>query len=320
MNAKKAVITGISGQDGAYLSEYLLSKGYEIFGITRSYSSNTTVKLKKLNIEKQLNIEECDLTDYASVLNLLLKIKPDEIYNLAAQSSVGISFQQPIGTIQFNSISVLNILEIIRLFLPNTRFYQASSSEMYGNVIDLPITEKSIYNPASPYAISKVSSHMMVKLYRESYNIFACNGILFNHESVLRDDNFFIKKLISNAVKLKSGLLDKIILGNIDIKRDFGYSPSYVQAMHLMLNHTIADDFIICSGKSILLRDIVNYVFEKLDISLDKLEIDKSLYRPSEIEDIYGDNSKAKQVLNWNYSMNFFEVIDILIEAEIKNG
>ena len=313
MNQKKAIITGISGQDGAYLSQYLLQKNYEVIGITRSYSSNTLSKLKRLGIDNEIMIEECELSDFSSVLNVFLKHKPNEIYNLAAQSSVGISFQQPIGTIQFNSISVLNILEIIRQFMPETRFYQASSSEMFGNVEKLPITENSIYNPASPYAISKVSSHMMVKLYRESYNIYSCNGILFNHESILRDENFFVKKIINSALRIKQGLQTELRVGNIDIRRDFGYSPEYVKAMYLMLQQEKGDDFIICSGKSILLRDIVEYVFDYHNISRSKIIIDESLFRPSEIKDIYGSNTKALKELGWEYNVDFYEVLKELI-------
>jgi GDPmannose 4,6-dehydratase len=315
MNKKKtALITGISGQDGAYLSKYLLEKNYDVIGITRSYSSNTTLKLRKLGIENQIKIEECDLLDYASLLNLLLNKKPDEIYNLAAQSSVGLSFNQPIGTIQFNTISVLNLLEIIRQFLPNTKFYQASSSEMFGNVAHLPINEDTVLNPSSPYAISKASSHMMVKLYRESYHVFSCSGILFNHESVLRDENFFVKKLINGAVRIKKGLQENLVLGNLDIKRDFGNSIEYVKAMHMMLQADKPNDFIICSGKSIYLRDIVDFVFDYLQIDKNKIIIDKSFFRPSEIIDIYGSNQKAKNLLNWDYDNDFNSVLKLMIE------
>jgi GDPmannose 4,6-dehydratase len=313
---KTAIITGISGQDGAYLSEFLLHKGYQVVGLTRAYTSITTSKLAELNIDKKVIIEECDLLDYSSIFRIITKFSPSEIYNLAAQSSVYQSFKQPISTLNFNTISVVNLLEIIRNCNDKIKFYQATSSEMYGEVKELPITEESILNPRSPYAISKATAHWTVRLYRESYGLFACNGILFNHESKLRDENFFIKKLISSALRIKNNQQENLILGNLDIKRDFGYSPDYVQAMFLMLQQDIPQDFIICSGKSIFLKDIVHFVFDYLEIDKSKIIIDPKLYRPSEIKDIYGSNKKAKSELNWNYNRDFFEVIKLLIENE----
>lgn len=314
---KTAFITGISGQDGAYLSQFLLTLGYKVVGLTRSYSESTISKLKKLGIEHLVKIEECDILDYASILRLMLDYKPIEVYNLAAQSSVGLSFTQPIATIQFNTISTLNLLEIIRQFLPNTKIYQASSSEMYGNIVNLPIKEDTLLNPLSPYAISKTTCHQMIKLYRESYGVFSCSGILFNHESSLRSDNFFIKKLIVGAIQIKRGMKDKLVLGNLNIKRDFGYSPEYVKAMYKMMQTDEPEDFIICSGKSILLEDIVKFVFEYLEIDLSKLIIDTSLFRPSEIYDIYGCNQKARTHLNWFYDIDFNNVLIEIIEDSL---
>ena len=316
---KTAIITGVTGQDGAYLSEFLLEKNYKLIGLVRSYNDSKYKKLEYLNIKDKIIFEKVDLLDIVSIQNVIRKYGPDEIYNLAAQSSVGLSFQQPIGTINFNSMSVLYILEAIKNINKNIKFYQASSSEMYGKVDELPITEKTPMHPLSPYAISKASAHWITTNYRESYDLFAVNGILFNHESYLRTDNFFIKKLIKNAVDIRRGNKEILRLGNLNARRDFGYSPDYVKAMWLMLQEEIPEDFIICSGKSYSLKEIVDYVFESLDINTNKLKIDEELFRPVDIPDIYGDNSKAKEKLGWNYEKDFLDVLDILIEKELKN-
>jgi len=315
---RTAIITGISGQDGAYLSELLLSKDYQVIGIVRSYTSSTLNNLKYLGIDKKIKLIECDLTDITSILSLIKKNKPHEIYNLAAQSSVGLSFEQPFGTILFSATSVLNFLESIRITDKGIRFYQASSSEMFGKVTKLPVKEDSPMHPLSPYAISKATAFWSVINYRESYGLFGCNGILFNHESYLRTDTFFVKKVIQNSIEIAKGKLDRLTVGQIDLKRDFGYAPEYVKAMWLMLQHSNPDDYSICSGSSVSLREIIHYVFKKLSIPLDKLIIDETLFRPIDIMNIYGDNSKAKKILGWNYELNFFQVLDILIEEEMK--
>lgn len=315
---KTAFITGVTGQDGAYLTKLLVEKGYLVIGITRTNHSDNLSKLRYLEIEENLLIEECDLLDISSVISLINKHKPCEIYNLAAQSSVGLSFKQPIGTINFNIISVLNLLEAIRLIKPDIRFYQASSSEMYGKVSNLPVIINTPMHPLSPYAISKASAYWTVVNYRESYDLYACNGVLFNHESFLRTTSFFVKKVISESVRNKDNPNWNLKVGNIDIKRDFGYSPNYVEAMWLMLQAEIADDYIICSGKSITLRSIIEYLFNKLDISLDKIIIDADLLRPTDIEDIYGDSSPVKNKLGWNYDADFYTILDIMIVEEIN--
>lgn len=317
---KTAIITGVTGQDGAYLSELLLQKNYRVIGLTRNNRSINLDRLAYLKIEDQVIVEECDLMDMSSVIKIINKYQPDEIYNLAAQSSVGLSFQHPIGTISFNALSVLNMLESIRLTKTDIKFYQASSSEMYGSVQSLPITLNSPMHPLSPYAISKATASWTVTNYRESYGVFACNGILFNHESYLRGNTFFVKKVISECFQHKNDSLWKLKVGNIDIKRDFGYSPKYVEAMYLMLQQDTPKDFMICSGVSISLRSIVEHVFDIFDISHDRLIIDKNLFRPSEIQDIYGDNSLAKSELGWDYSMNFTEVLDLLVKQEIEGN
>jgi GDPmannose 4,6-dehydratase len=316
---KIALITGISGQDGAYLSQLLLQKGYKVIGLTRNNHSVDLHGLHYLNIEENIIIEECDLQDMTTVINLVKKYLPDEIYNLAAQSSVGLSFTQPIGTISFNIISVLNLLEAVRIIKPDVKFYQASSSEMYGEVKELPVKINTPMHPLSPYAISKSSAYWIVVNYRESYGIFACNGVLFNHESYLRSKNFFIKKVISEAVKNKNKPDWILNVGNIDVRRDFGYSPEYVKAMWLMLQQDKAEDFMICSGISITLRSIIEYVFKKLGIDNSKIIIDNSLFRPTDIVDIYGDNTDAKEKLQWESSNNFYEILNRLIDEEEEN-
>lgn len=316
---KTAIITGISGQDGPYLAKLLLSKNYRVIGTVRSYRFASTKNLEYLGIQKDVLIEELDLLDMANVIRIILKFKPDEIYNLAAQSSVGLSFDQPIGTFSFNTTSVNNLLESIRLFSQSTKLYQASSSEMYGKVDIMPIQINTPMHPVSPYAVSKMASHFMAINYRESYNLFVCNGILFNHESYLRSDNFLIKKVIKSAILIKNKKIDKLVVGNLNLKRDFGYAPEYVLAMWKILQLDTADDFIISSGVSIKLRDIVEYVFQKLDIDKRLIIEDKKLFRPNEIVEIYGDNSKAKEILDWNYNFSFYDVLDELINEEIKN-
>lgn len=316
---KTALITGITGQDGAYLAKFLLEKGYKVIGLTRSYKSKNLNGLEYLDIKDKVIVRECDLLDLSNIITIFNEFKPDEVYNLASQSSVGLSFSQPVGTINFNIISVINILEIIRTMYSNIKFYQASSSEMFGNVAELPIRENSIIHPSSPYAISKAAAHWAVINYRESYGIFACCGILFNHESYLRSPDFFVKKVILQALKIKNGEQEKLVIGNLNIKRDFGYAPDYVKAMWLMLQKEHAADYIICSERSIYLKDIVYYIFDKLEIDKSKIEIDKKLFRPNEIQNIYGNSNKAKKELNWNYDKDFSKILDLLLAEEIRN-
>lgn len=317
---KTAFITGVSGQDGAYLAALLLGKGYKVVGLTRTYTSGKLSGLKYLGIEDKVILEECDLLDFSSILKLLKKYQPDEVYNLSAQSSVGISFEQPIGTINYNILSVLNILESIRLVNPTTRFYQASSSEIYGKAESLPITLDSPMQPVSPYAISKASAYWITTNYRESYSLYSVNGVLFNHESYLRSGNFFVKKVIHTALDIKRQKVKELKVGNLDIKRDFGYAPKYVEAMFLSLQQEEPSDYIICSGQSVSLRQVVYHVFDRLGISRDKIVEDPSLFRPNEITDLYGSNANSIAKLDWSYQTNFFEILDILIDEEINNG
>lgn len=315
-----AIITGITGQDGAYLAGHLLKHSYEVVGLVRSYSHVNDRGFNYLDIKEKIRLIECDLFDLSQVIAIINEVRPDEIYNLAAQSSVSLSFHQPIGTISFNVISVLNLLEAIRLVKPDCKFYQASSSEMFGMTDRLPIHEGTAIDPISPYSISKATAHWITKNYREAYGLYSCSGILFNHESHLRSNNFFVKKVIRESIRIKRGQSETLAVGNIDIRRDFGWAPKYVEAMHLMLQQDKPEDFIICSNQSVSLRSIVEFTFSYLGISIDRLVINPDLYRPTEIPDIYGTNAKARSVLGWEYEMTFFDVLKLLIDEELENS
>jgi GDPmannose 4,6-dehydratase len=319
LNKLTALITGITGQDGAYLSRLLLQQGYRVVGLVRSSYNANLKKLRYLDILDKVELKECDLLDLSQIIKILNEYKPDQIYNLAAQSSVSLSFQQPIGTIQFNINSVVNLLEAIRLVKPDTKFYQASTSEMFGKIEELPISEDSKFHPLSPYAISKVAAHYITINYRESYKLFTCCGILFNHESYLRGENFFVKKVIQAALDIKHGARETLEVGNLEIKRDFGWSEKYVEAMWLMLQANEPEDYVISSGSSVWLKDIVNYVFDKLSLDRSLIRINPQFFRPTDIEDIYGTNEKVRRKLNWNYEMDFFTVLDKLVDEEERN-
>lgn len=315
---KLAIITGISGQDGAYLTKLLLENQYKVIGLVRNTAAHFH-GLHYLGLADQVELIACDLLDIAQVTQILNTYNPCEIYNLAAQSSVSESYNNPIGTFQFNTISVFNIIEAIRNTNPVIKLYQASSSEMFGKVGKLPITETSLIHPLSPYAISKVAAHYTCVNYRESYGLFICCGILFNHESYLRSDGFFVKKVIRESLEISYNKRTNLQVGNIDIKRDFGYAPKYVEAMYLLLQQEKPSDYLICSGQSVSLREIIYYVFDKLNIDRSLCVINKKFYRPADIEDIYGNNEKAKTELSWQYDLDFFAVLDLLIEEEIRN-
>lgn len=318
---KTALITGITGQDGSYLSQFLLEKGYNVIGVSRDTTSLDFRNLLYLDIAKDVEVIQANLNDLSNIIRIISKYKPDEIYHLAAQSSVGLSFEQPIGTLSFNILSTANILEAIRIVNPAIRFYNASSSEMYGNLKrdDLPVTEGTVLHPVSPYSISKASAHWITINYREAYDIYSVCGILFNHESCLRGNNFVTKKIIGNAIRINNGDDLKLHLGNLNIYRDWGYAPEYVKAMWLMLQQDTPDDFIICSGSYNSLEYFTKKVLGVFGLDFDKVvTIDRSLFRPLDLEIIYGDNSKAKQKLGWNYNFTFDEFIERLCEDELK--
>jgi len=316
---KIAFITGVTGQDGAYLSQILLKHGYEVIGITRSKSSSDLHRLEYLKIKNKLKLEECDLLNPEEVIRLIRQYQPTEIYNLSAQSSVFLSFKEPMSTMQNNFLTVINLLEGIRAVNDKIKFFQAASSEIYGDINTLPITESSILHPLSPYAISKASAHWFCDNYRKSYGLFISCGILFNHESYLRADSFFIKKVIREGIAISKNQQDILKVGNIDVERDFGYAPKYAEAMYLIMQNNKPDDFLICSGQSVSLRMIIEYLFDKLSIDKNKIVIDKELYRPTDVKEIYGSNDKIKSILNWDYSLNFYQVLDLLLEEELKN-
>jgi len=310
---KKAFITGINGQDGSYLAELLLSKNYKVYGIVRrnSFLENQTTRLD--NIYNKLELSYGDVLDEASLENIINKIKPDEVYNLAAQSHVRISFEIPKFTAQTNAIGVLNVLEAIRKNSRNSKFYQASSSEMFGVSVDPDgyQRETTRFDPNSPYGCSKVFGYNMVRYYRRAYNIFACNGILFNHESPRRGSNFVTNKIIKAAVRIKLNLEKKLYLGNLDAFRDWGHSKDYVEAMYKILNYSKADDFVIATGETHSIREFCEITFKKLGLNYKNYVIQKEKYfRPSEVKYLRGDSRKAKKLLKWKPKYTFESLID----------
>ena len=314
---KKALITGINGQDGSYLAELLLEKGYEVHGILKrnSVAENQTARLD--DIFKEINLEYADMLDLASLNRVLQQVNPDEIYNLAAQSHVRISFDQPIYTTQVVAIGTLNILESMKLLCPNSRFYQASSSEMFGNSFDNDgfQRETTPMNPTSPYGCAKVYGYNITKNYRHSYNLFASNGILFNHESPRRGSNFVTNKVAKEAVRIKYGLTDKLLLGNLDATRDWGHAKDYVNCMWLILQQDTPDDFVCSTGISHSVRELCEYVFGKLDLDYkDYVGVDQKYMRPEELTDLKGDSSKARLVLDWVHEYTFETMLDEMIE------
>ena len=313
---KVVFITGINGQDGTYLSKYLVDLGYEVHGSIRSPKAEK-FKLNYFSLLNKINLHAINIEDYNELKTTLDSIKPDFIFNFAAQSSVNESFKEPMLTIRPNVLVIINLLEYIREN-QSIRLFQASSSEMYGNPVSLPVTETHSLNPISPYGLSKAIGHQLTNYYRENYNLFVVNGIMFNHESYLRDETFFLKKLIKQGIMLKEGLQTQIEFGNLDVKRDFGFSADYVRVMHktLMLEHP--SDYIICSGESTSLREIVYYVFDKLDLSRTLIIEKDDLYRPSEIVDIFGDNSKMKEIIGQDKFLSIWQLIDAIIEEELS--
>lgn len=318
---KKALITGIGGQDGPYLSRLLLEKGYEVVGIKRPGSTHHADGLRFLGIRDRVTLETVDMSVPSQVHSLLDKHRPVEIYNLGSQSSVGLSFKIPFETMSSNILSVLNLLEGIRAVSPQSRLYQASSSEMFGRVPEsaLPITETSIPAPSSPYAVSKTSAHWAAMNYREAYGTYVCSGILFNHESALRGEEFVTKKVISTVVRIARGEAKELVIGNMNVARDWGYAPAYVEAMWLMLQQERPDDFIICTGKAHTLEDFVTTAFEAVGLRADKfLRQDPALFRPVDLAIVYGDNRKAREKLGWNYSMPWRDLVARLVKEEIE--
>jgi GDPmannose 4,6-dehydratase len=320
---KKALITGITGQDGSYLAELLLEKGYQIWGIMRRSSSFNTGRIDHLykdpHEQPQLRLVYGDLTDGSNLSVIINEIGPDEVYNLGAQSHVRVSFDMPIFTANADALGTLRLLEAIRSCGKPVRFYQASSSEMYGKVIENPQTEKTPFYPRSPYGCAKVYSFWQTVNYREAYDMFACNGILFNHESPRRGETFVTRKITRAATRIKLGLQDKLYLGNLDAKRDWGFAGDYVEAMWLMLQQDKPDDYVIATGESHSVSEFVAEVFSYLDLDWEKfVEIDSRYFRPSEVDILQGDASKAKKILKWEPKVTFKELARIMTDADMK--
>jgi len=340
---RKAIITGITGQDGAYLAELLLEKGYKVYGTYRRSSSMNFWRIEELGIANHPNLHlvEYDLNDQTSNIRLLQTIEPDEIYNLAAQSFVGVSFDQPLYTAQTTGLGALHLLEAIRIVNPKIKFYQASTSEMFGKVQETPQTEKTPFYPRSPYGFSKLFAHWATINYRESYDIFGVSGILFNHESPLRGREFVTRKITDSVAKIHLGKLDKIELGNLDAERDWGFAKEYVEGMYKMLQYETAETFVLATNNTNTVRKFVELSFNNIDIQIDwkgkeesekgycsktgklLINVNPQFYRPAEVDMLIGDYSKAKTLLNWEPKTKLVDLCSNMVEMDIirnKNG
>ncbi len=320
----KALITGISGQDGSYLAEFLLSKGYEVFGIVRRSSSFNTERLDTIYQDPQVSDAKLrliygDLNDASSLNKILRTVRPDEIYNLGAQSHVRVSFDVPEYTAEVTALGTLRLLEAIRESGLQPKFYQASSSEMYGKVAEIPQKESTPFYPRSPYGVAKVFSYWITVNYREAYNLFACNGILFNHESPRRGETFVSRKITRAAARIKLGLQHDLFLGNLDAKRDWGFAGDYVQAMWLMLQQDVPEDFVIAMGETHSVREFLDLAFGHLDLDWKEfVKLDERYYRPTEVDILIGNASKAQEKLGWQPRVSFEELVVMMVEADLQ--
>ncbi len=318
---KVALVTGVNGQDGSYLAEHLIENDYTVVGLIRRTVCPEKGKLSNLfdiRNNKRLILEEGDVTDMSSIQNLLTKYRPQEIYNLAAQSHVGQSFRSPLSTVEINALGTLNILESIRNIDVNMKFYQASTSEMFGDNIKCPQNENTAFSPVSPYACAKLAAHHLVGTYRKSYGIFASSGILFNHESPRRGENFVTRKITKAAARIKLGLQDELRLGNLEAKRDWGFAGDYVKAMHMMLQHSQPDDYVISTGQANSVDDFLHYVFDYAGLNVsDYVVIDPKFYRPCEVPKLWGDSSKAKRILGWQPEVSFKQLAIMMYEQDL---
>lgn len=337
---KKAIVTGITGQDGAYLAELLLDKGYEVYATYRRTSSVNFWRIEELGIEKHPNLHlvEYDLTDQANSIRMVMQIQPDEIYNLAAQSFVGVSFEQPLATAHITGLGCAHLLEAIRIVNPKIKFYQASTSEMFGLVQEIPQRESTPFYPRSPYGVAKLYAHWMVVNYRESYDMFACSGILFNHESPLRGREFVTRKITDSVAKIKLGKLDVLELGNMDAKRDWGFAKDYVEGMYLMLQAPKPDTYVLATNRTETVRDFVTMAFKAAGIELkfsgnDESEVAKDkatgktvvrvnpkFYRPAEVELLIGNPQKAKDELGWEPKCTLEELCAMMVKEDLRRN
>lgn len=317
---KTAFITGITGQDGAYLAELLLSKGYKVYGLLARRATATTWRLEYLNILDKVELLEGDLTDVTSLIRIVQEIEPDEIYNLGAQSFVGTSWRQPQLTAQSTGIGALNCLEAIRIVNPKIKFYQASTSEMFGGMPEYPLqSETTPFHPRSPYGVAKLFAHWSTINYRESYGIFGCCGILFNHESPLRGIEFVTRKVTDAVARIKLGVQEDLHLGNIDAKRDWGFAGDYVEAMWKMLQQDQPDTYVVATGRTTTVRDMCKIAFEHVGLDYEKyVVIDPKFYRPAEVDLLLGDPSKAENVLGWKAKTSLEELITMMVDADLK--
>ena len=317
--AKNALITGITGQDGAYLAKFLIEKGYNVYGFLARRGSDTLWRLRYLNILDEVKIIDGDLLDLSSLIRALETSKADEVYNLAAQSFVGTSWQQPVLTTQVTGFSVVNVLEAIRIVNNKIKFYQASTSEMFGKTSETIQCEDTVFHPRSPYGVAKMFGHYITINYRESFNIFGCAGILFNHESPIRGIEFVTRKVTDAVARIKYGKQKKLYLGNIDAQRDWGYAKDYVEAMWLMLQQDKPDDYVVATGKTFSVREMCETAFSYVGLNYkDYVEIDPKLYRPAEVERLLGNPKKAKEKLGWEAKTSMKELIELMVEADLE--
>jgi len=318
MSKPTALITGVTGQDGSYLAEFLLSKGYRVVGMVRRSSTTNFDRIR--HIQDDIEIVAGDLLDQSSLMDIVREHQPDEVYNLAAQSFVLTSFSQPVLTGEFTALGVTRMLEAIRLIKPDARFYQASSSEMFGKVVEVPQRESTPFHPRSPYGVAKVYGHWITVNYRESYNLFACSGILFNHESERRGLEFVTRKVTHAAARIKLGLQDKVKLGNLDARRDWGYAGDYVRGMWLMLQQDKPDDYVLATGETHSVRELCEVAFARVGLDWQQhVEIDPRHYRPAEVDLLIGDASKAKERLGWQPEVRFKQLVEMMVDADLEN-
>lgn len=333
--AKKALITGINGQDGAYLAQHLLNEGYEVFGADRRRVDSAVWRLKRLGIDQDVKHLYLDLLEFSNIFNVIRKIEPDEVYNLGAQSFVGASFDQPILTAQIDALGAHRILESIKTINTNIKFYQASTSEMFGKVSSSPQNEETKFHPRSPYGVSKLYAHWITRNYRESFDLYSCSGILFNHESPLRGMEFVTKKIAHGVSEIVKGNIQKLSLGNLEAKRDWGYAQEYVKGMHAMMQQEKADDYVLATGESRTIREFVNLCFKVVDKEISwegrgleekgidtsngntVVDISQDFFRPAEVDELRGDYAKAEKVLGWKPKVGLDELVDIMMRYEL---